>query len=30
MQIIDSRGALLSASSQQPLLAGANDWMGIA
>jgi ethanolamine ammonia-lyase large subunit len=29
MQITDSRGALLSASAQQPLLAGAGDWMGI-
>ena len=30
MQITDARGALLSASSQQPLLEGANDWLGIA
>jgi ethanolamine ammonia-lyase large subunit len=30
MQITDARGALLSASLQQPLLEGANDWMGIA
>ena len=30
MQITDARGTLLSASSQQPLLQGANDWMGIA
>jgi ethanolamine ammonia-lyase large subunit len=30
MQITDSRGALLSASTQQPLLEGARDWMGIA
>jgi ethanolamine ammonia-lyase large subunit len=30
MQITDARGALLSASTQQPLLEGARDWMGIA
>jgi ethanolamine ammonia-lyase large subunit len=30
MQITDSRGTLLSASAQQPLLQGARDWMGIA
>ena len=29
MQITDARGALLSASPQQPLLEGARDWMGI-
>jgi len=28
MQITDARGALLSASPQQPLLEDANDWMG--
>ncbi|MBV8261001.1 MAG: ethanolamine ammonia-lyase subunit EutB, partial [Paraburkholderia sp.] len=30
MQITDARGALLSASAQQPLLEGARDWMGAA
>ncbi|MBW8837339.1 MAG: ethanolamine ammonia-lyase subunit EutB, partial [Burkholderia sp.] len=30
MQITDARGALLSASTHQPLLEGARDWMGIA
>jgi len=29
MQIADARGALLSASTQQPLLEGVRDWMGI-
>ncbi|MBN3759914.1 ethanolamine ammonia-lyase subunit EutB [Burkholderia sp. Ac-20365] len=30
MQITDPRGALLNAPTRQPLLEGANEWMGIA
>jgi ethanolamine ammonia-lyase large subunit len=30
MQITDTRGVLLNGMTQQPLLEGARDWMGVA